>query len=203
MTGERPNIRVVIAEDQTTVLGALGALLGLESDIEVIALAHDAIEAMDAVKTLAPDILITDIEMPGKSGLEVAREVDGTRTRVIILTTFARPGYMRQALAAGASGYLLKARPAEQLADAIRRVHHGLRVVDPGLAAERSAEDPLTDRERQVLRLAADGASNKAIAKELGLSHGTVRNYLSSAIAKLGASNRFGAARAAKNQGWL
>ncbi|HEV7485236.1 MAG TPA: response regulator transcription factor, partial [Thermoanaerobaculia bacterium] len=182
-------IRVVIAEDQAMVLGALSALLEIESDIEVVARARSGDEALDLVRTHRPDVLLTDIEMPSKTGLEVAQLVrdEHLPTRVVILTTFARGGYLRRALEAGASGYLLKDSPAEQLANAIRRVHAGGRAVDPELAAEAWSEpDPLTDRERQVLRLAGEGQATGDIAESLHLSEGTVRNYLSEAISKLG-----------------
>ncbi len=198
-------IRVVIAEDQAMVLGALAALLEMESDITVVAQAHDGREALEAVLTHRPDVLITDIEMPVMTGLELAAEIKRQApVKVMILTTFARAGYLRRALEAGAAGYLLKDRPARELADAVRRVHHGLRVVDPELAAEAGGEpDPLTDRERQVLRLAGDGLSSADIASKLNLSEGTVRNYLSEAISKLGAANRVEAARIARAKGWL
>ncbi|HEX7005453.1 MAG TPA: response regulator transcription factor [Trueperaceae bacterium] len=198
-------IRVVIAEDQGMVLGALAALLELESDIEVVAQAGDGAQALEAVERLQPDILLTDIEMPELSGLELATKVKGlSGTRVIILTTFARGGYLRRALDAGASGYLLKDSPAAKLAEAIRRVHAGGRAVDPELAAEAWGEqDPLSDRERQVLRLAGAGRSSAEIARSLHLSDGTVRNYLSEAISKLGAANRVDAARIAREKGWL
>ncbi|HUJ12230.1 MAG TPA: response regulator transcription factor [Thermoanaerobaculia bacterium] len=199
-------IRVVVAEDQAMLLGALAALLDIESDIEVVARARDGAEALGLVKRERPDVLLTDIEMPKMTGLELAAAVraEGLTTRVIILTTFARSGYLRRALDAGAAGYLLKDSPAEQLANAIRRVHAGGRAIDPELAAEAWSEpDPLTDRERQVLRLAADGKSSGDIAGELNLSEGTVRNYLSEAISKLGAQNRVEAARIARERGWL
>ena len=200
-------IRVVLAEDQAMVLGALAALLELEADIEVIARAANGREALKAVEQLAPDVLVTDIEMPGMTGLEVAAalKISRPQVRTVILTTFARPGYLRRALDSGARGYLLKDRPAAELADAVRRVHQGLRVVDPGLATEAwSAEDdPLTDRERQILQRAGDGRSSAEISSELRLSEGTVRNYLSEAIAKLGAANRVDAARIARAKGWL
>ncbi len=201
-------IRVVIAEDQSMVRGALVALLDLDPDIEVTGQAADgreALEQLDRAET-PPDVVITDIEMPGLTGLELAREIKqrGDRPRVIIVTTFARAGYLRRALDAGASGYLLKDAPAEQLADAVRRVHAGLRVIDPELAVAAWDEaDPLTDRERQVLRLAGEGATTAGIASELHLSQGTVRNYLSEAIGKLGAQNRVEAARIARVKGWL
>ncbi len=200
-------IRVVLAEDQGMVLGALAALLALEPDITVIARAANGKEALDAVKRLQPHVLITDIEMPIRTGLEVAAFLKDNHpdVRTIILTTFARPGYLRRALDAGARGYLLKDRPASELAEAVRRVHRGLRVIDPDLAAEAwSAEvDPLSDRERQILQRAGEGRSSAEIAVDLRLSEGTVRNYLSEAIAKLNASNRTDAARIARAKGWL
>jgi two-component system, NarL family, response regulator DesR len=197
-------IRVVLAEDQEMVLGALAALLEMEGDIQVVAQARNGKEALDAVKAHQPDILITDIEMPGLTGLDAAAALKGSAVRVVIVTTFARPGYLRRAMEAGANGYLLKARPARELADAVRRIHQGLRVIDPDLATEAWGEtDPLTERERQVLRLAAEGATTESIAKRLNLSAGTVRNYLSESIDKLGASNRIEAARIAKSKGWL
>ena len=199
-------IRTVLAEDQAMVLGALAALLELQGDIDVVAQAPDGEAALEAALQLRPDVLVTDIEMPHMTGLELAAAVRerGLATRVIILTTFARSGYLRRALDAGASGYLLKDAPAGELADAIRRVHAGGRAIDPELAAEAWSEpDPLTERERQVLRLAGQGLAGPAIAAELGLSEGTVRNYLSEAISKLGASNRVEAARIARERGWL
>jgi two-component system response regulator DesR len=201
------SIRVVLAEDQTMVLGALSALLELEPDISVVACAANGREALDAVSRLSPNVLVTDIEMPLMTGLELAANLRTSHpaVRTIILTTFARPGYLRRALDAGARGYLLKDRPAAELAEAVRRVHNGMRVVDPALATEAwNAElDPLTDRERQILQRAGDGRSSVEIAAELHLSEGTVRNYLSEAIAKLGASNRVDAARIARAKGWL
>ena len=199
-------IRVLIAEDQALVLGALAALLEIEGDIEVVGQARNGAEALDMVGSLRPDVLLTDIEMPQMTGLDLAAELKRERApvRVIIVTTFARQGYLRRALESGVSGYLLKDSPAAQLADAVRRVHAGLRVVDPELATEAWATaDPLTDRERQVLRLADEGSSGAEIAGKLSLSEGTVRNYLSEAISKLGASNRTEAARMARQKGWL
>jgi two-component system response regulator DesR len=199
-------IRVVIAEDQSMVLGALAALLELEPDIEVVGRARDGEEALDLVEKTRPDVVLTDIEMPRMTGLELAAELKrrGSAARIVILTTFARSGYLRRALDAGAAGYLLKDSPAERLAEAIRRVHSGLRSIDPELAAAAWEEaDPLTDRERQVLRLAAEGHSTARIASELHLSEGTVRNYLSEAISKVGAENRVEAARIARQKGWL
>jgi len=196
-------IRVVIAEDQAMVLGALAALLEIEGDIDVVGRAQNGEEALAICQREKPDVLLTDVEMPRMTGLELANAVRKT-TRVIILTTFARGGYLRRALEAGASGYLLKDSPAEQLANAVRRVAMGGRVIDPELAAEAWSEpDPLTDRERQVLRMAGEGESSADIASTLNLSEGTVRNYLSEAINKLGAANRVEAARIAREKGWL
>jgi two-component system, NarL family, response regulator DesR len=202
----RRTIRVVIAEDQGMVLGALAALLEIEGDISVIAQVRNGKEAVDAVIAHKPDVLITDIEMPLMTGLDAAAELKRRRlsTRVIILTTFARAGYLRRAMEAGASGYMLKDMRAEELADAVRRVQQGLRVIHPDLATEAWGEiDPLTDRERQVLRLAGEGMQSGDIAVELKLSEGTVRNYLSEAISKMGASNRVEASRIARTKGWL
>lgn len=199
-------IRVVIAEDQAMVLGALAALLELEGDLSVVAQARDGAEALDLVRRERPDVLLTDIEMPKLTGLELAAEVRRSlpQTRVVILTTFARSGYLRRALAAGASGYLLKDAPAPELAAAVRRVQAGGRAIDPELAAEAWGEpDPLSERERVCLRLAGQGHTSPEIAALLGLSVGTVRNYLSEAIGKLGAGNRTQAARLAREKGWL
>lgn len=199
-------IRVIVAEDQGMVLGALVALLETEYDIEVVARARDGREAVTLTSQHRPDVLLTDIEMPHLSGLEVAAEVKRLRlpTRVVILTTFARAGYLRRALEAGASGYLLKDSPPDMLANAVRRAHAGLRAIDPQLAAEAWTEpDPLTDRERQALRFAGDGKTSADIATSLGLSEGTVRNYISEAMAKMHASTRVEAARIAREKGWL
>jgi len=202
-----PSIRVLLAEDQNMLRGALAALLDLEADITVIAQAANGREALKLARDLSPDVIVTDIEMPQKTGLELASDLNlaESRARVIILTTFARPGYLRRALDAGARGYLLKERPASELAEAIRRVHSGLRAIDPALAAEAwtADPDPLSDRERQILQRAGDGRSSAEIAADLRLSEGTVRNYLSEAIAKLGATNRTDAARIARTRGWL
>jgi two-component system response regulator DesR len=200
-------IRVLIAEDQTMLRGALAALLDLERDIAVVAQACNGREALRLASEHAPDIIVTDIEMPERSGLELAADLKygNSKARVIVLTTFARPGYLRRALQAEVSGYLLKERPVSELAEAIRRVHAGLRVIDPVLSAEawNAEEDPLSDRERQILKCAGAGRSSAEIAAKLRLSEGTVRNYLSDAIAKLGAANRVDAARIALARGWL
>ena len=199
-------IRVLLAEDQSMVLGALAALLELEPDIEVVGRARDGNEALRLAREGRPDVVVTDIEMPGMTGLDLAAALrrEAPAPRVVILTTFGRSGYLRRALDAGAAGYLLKDAPADRLADAIRRVHAGLRAVDPELAAAAWEEaDPLTDRERQVLRLAAEGLSTAKIGAAIHLSEGTVRNYLSEAISKLGAGNRVEAARIARQKGWL
>ena len=199
-------IRVVLAEDQAMVLGALSALLEIEGDIRVEGRAQNWAEALELCRRTRPDVLLTDIEMPGMTGLELAAAVraESLPTRVIILTTFARGGYLRRALDSGASGYLLKDSPSEQLANAVRRVAQGGRVIDSDLAAEAWIEaDPLTERERQVLRLAGEGKTGTEISSVLGLSEGTVRNYLSDAISKLGAGNRVEAWRIAREKGWL
>jgi two-component system, NarL family, response regulator DesR len=206
MSPETPaTIRVVIAEDQAMVLGALAALLEMEKDIRVVAQVRNGREALQAVLAHEPDVLITDIEMPEMTGLELAAHLKGrSSAKVVVVTTFARPGYLRRALDAGAQAYLLKESPARELADAVRRVQQGHRVINSELAAEALCDpDPLTDRERQVLRPAGDGASSEEIARKLNLSDGTVRNYLSEAIGKLGAANRTDAARIARAKGWL
>ena len=197
-------IRVLVAEDQAMVLGALCALLDLEDDIEVVARARTGTEALRLADRLQPDVVLADIEMPQMTGLELAPKLVKRGMHVIILTTFARPGYLRRALDAGVHGYLLKDSPAEELARAVRDVRAGRRAIAPELAVEAWCEaDPLTDRERQVLRLAGDGLPTADVASRLDLSVGTVRNYLSEAIGKLGASNRVEAARLARQRGWL
>ncbi len=199
-------IRVVLAEDQAMVLGALAALLELDRDIKVVARARDGKTALDLVSEHRPDVLVSDIEMPIMTGLDLAREVKdrGLQTKVIILTTFGRPGYLRRALDAGVKGYLLKDAPSDRLAEAIRNVQRGMREIDPDLALGAwTEESPLSDREREVLRLAGEGASSRVIAGTLHLSVGTVRNYLSEAIGKMNAGNRIEAARIARQKGWL
>lgn len=200
-------IRVVIAEDQKMVLGALSALLEMEGDIQVVGRAPDGVAALDLVKAEKPDVLISDIEMPSLTGIDVAARLkaEGSVTRVLIVTTFGRPGYLRRAMEAGVKGYLLKDGPSSVLAAAVRAVAAGGRAIAPELSeAIWDAEpDPLTDRERAILRLAEEGRSNKEIADVLDLSPGTVRNYLSEAAQKLGAANRVEAGRIARSNGWL
>ncbi|MGW7507576.1 response regulator [Streptomyces massasporeus] len=205
MTG-RP-IRVLLAEDQGMMRGALALLLGMEDDIEVVAqvAAGDAI--LDAALAHRPDVALLDIELPGRSGLDAAADlrVRVPDCRVLILTTFGRPGYLRRAMEAGATGFLVKDGPVEELAAAIRRVLAGKTVVDPALAtaALSAGPNPLTTRESDVLKAAADGATVADIAAALHLSESTVRNYLSSAIGKTGTRNRTEALREARHQGWL
>lgn len=199
-------IRILLAEDQAMVRGALSALLSLELDIEVLGAAADGESAWREVQRLKPDVVITDIEMPGLTGLELAQRIQRHELpiKVVIVTTFARTGFLRRALDAGVSGYLLKDAPAEDLAEALRKVHRGGRAIDPQLALDAWTEaDPLNDRERQILRLAGEGQSATEIAAQLHLSHGTVRNYLSEAIGKLGVGNRIEAYRLARQKGWL
>jgi two-component system response regulator DesR len=200
-------IRVLLAEDQAMVRGALAALLSLERDIEIVAELARADEVVDAALTTRPDVALLDIEMPGGDGISAAAALRSALPdcRVLILTTFGRPGYLRRAMESGVVGFLLKDAPAAQLAAAIRRAMAGERVVDPALAAAALSEggNPLTERERQVLAAAARGASIAELAATLYLSEGTVRNYLSVAIQKLGARNRTEAARIAEEKGWL
>jgi two-component system, NarL family, response regulator DesR len=199
-------IRVLLAEDQAMVRGALSALLALEDDIEVVGAAADGESAWRDLQRLRPDLLVTDIEMPGLTGLELAQRIQRHElaTKVVIVTTFARAGFLRRALDAGVAGYLLKDAPAENLAEALRTVHRGGRSIDPQLAVDAWSEaDPLNERERQVLRMAGEGMAAGDIATRLNLSHGTVRNYLSEAIGKLGVSNRIEAYRLARQKGWL
>ena len=199
-------IRLLLAEDQTLLLGALGTLLNLEPDIEVVGRAENGDQAKQQIEGLQPDLVITDIEMPGLTGLDLAEWLkrEHSQIQVLILTTFARPGYLRRALEAGVRGYLLKETPAEQLADAIRKIQAGQRMIAPELALTAfDGRDPLTERERQVLKLAGDGIANAEIGRRLHLAEGTVRNYLSEAIHKLNADNRIEAWRIARDQGWL
>ncbi|WP_407665437.1 response regulator transcription factor [Microbacterium sufflavum] len=206
-TGAGDSIRLLIADDQALVRGALAALLDLEADLTVSGVASDGAEAVRLAAEVRPDVCLMDIQMPGVDGVEATRRIREVSpgTRVLVVTTFARPGYLRSALDAGASGFIVKDTPAEDLAEAVRRVHSGLRVLDPALAEESlfDGANPLSDRERQVLRLAADGRSAAAIAAEVFLSAGTVRNHLSAAIGKTGAVNRAQAVRIASDKGWI
>lgn len=203
----RAPIRVVIAEDQALVLGALAALLALEDDIVIVGQAADGRAALEKVRQLRPDILLADVEMPGLTGIELAGRLveEKLPTKVVIVSTFARPGYLTRARAFGVRGYLPKSAPAEELAAAIRTVHAGGWAIPAALAAaaRETGSDPLTGRERDVLRLAEHGLPNKEIASRLSLSPGTVRNYLADAAAKLGAANRIEAGRIARANGWL
>jgi two-component system response regulator DesR len=200
-------IRLLLADDQALVRGALSALLGLEPDLEVVAEVGSGDAVLPAVLEHRPDVALLDVEMPGLDGISATAELRTAApdVRVLIVTTFGRPGYLRRALQAGASGFVVKDTPAPQLADAVRRVHAGLRVVDPALAADSlvAGESPLTARETEVLRAARDGSSVAAIAARLFLSEGTVRNHLSSAIGKTGATNRAEAVLTADGNGWL
>lgn len=198
-------IRILLVEDQAMVLGALAALLSLEEDFHIVATAGGKGEALEILSRETPDIVVTDIEMPDGNGLDLAAQInESALCPVLILTTFARPGYLRRALDSGVRGYLLKDAPSDQLADAIRTVHQGGRVIAPELAADLWGEpDPLTEQERRVLTHAAKGLTSSAIADAMHLAHGTVRNYLSEAIGKLGAANRIEAARIAKDKGWI
>lgn len=200
-------IKVLLAEDQSMVREALAALLSLEADLEVVAQAARGDEVVATAQAHDVDVALLDIEMPGLTGLDAAaalrRELPGVK--IVILTTFGRPGYLRRAMEAGADAFLVKDAPAARLADAVRRVLRGERVIDPALAAAALADgaSPLTAREREVLRTAADGSTNAEIAAALHLSQGTVRNYLSTAIQKTGARNRAEAVRTARDKGWL
>ncbi|MFT3872240.1 MAG: response regulator transcription factor [Nocardioides sp.] len=200
-------IRLLLADDQALVRGALAALLDLERDLQVVAEVGRGDEVVAAAVEHDVDVALLDVEMPGLDGIAATEAVKVVRpsTRVLIVTTFGRPGFVRRALRAGADGFVVKDTPARQLADAVRRVHQGLRVVDPDLAADSMlmGESPLTDRETEVLRAARDGAPVSVIARTLFLSTGTVRNHLSAAIGKTGAANRAEAVRIADDSGWL
>jgi two-component system, NarL family, response regulator DesR len=201
------SIRLLLADDQALVRGALAALLDLEPDLDVVAEVGNGDEVVPAARRHTPDVALLDVEMPGLDGIEATRAVKAAvpGIRVLIVTTFGRPGYLRRALRAGADGFVVKDTPARQLADAVRRVHAGLRVVDPVLAADSLAagDSPLTAREADVLRAARDGASVATVAGRLFLSEGTVRNHLSAAIGKTGSANRAEAVRVAEQNGWL
>lgn len=200
-------IRLLLADDQALVRGALSALLALEPDLEVVAEVGSGDQVVPAVLEHRPDVALLDVEMPGLDGIEATAQVRSAApdTRVLIVTTFGRPGYLRRALQAGASGFVVKDTPAGELADAVRRVHAGLRVVDPALAADTlvAGDSPLSPRETEVLRAARDGARVAVIAQRVHLSEGTVRNHLSAAIGKTGADNRAAAVRTAEGNGWL
>ncbi|NRA60274.1 MAG: response regulator transcription factor [Psychrobium sp.] len=199
-------IKILIAEDQSMVLGALSALLDMEDDLDVVVKAQDGQDALSKAQQHDIDIVLTDIEMPRMTGIELAQALQKMKhpANVMILTTFARGGYLRRAMAAGVKGYLLKDAPSDSLADAVRKIHAGKVIVAPELVTEAwAADDPLTDNERKVLRLTLEGHSTKEIAELIFLSAGTVRNYLSEATSKLAAKNRIEAARIAKQKGWL
>ena len=199
-------IRIIIAEDQSLLRGAMATLLSLEDDIEVVDLASNGAEAIELVIKHKPDVLVTDIEMPLRSGIDVAKTLlsKKLKTKIMIVTTFARPGYLERARAAGVAGYVLKDAPSESLANSIRKVASGQLVIEQGLAESAwSSPDPLNDREREILRLAEQGKTNKEIAETLYLSAGTVRNYMADAAQKLGASNRIEASKTARDNGWL
>lgn len=200
-------IRLLLAEDQSMVREALAALLGLEPDIEVVAQVARGDEVLAAAREHDVDVALLDIEMPGMTGIDAAAELhrELPDVKVVVVTTFGRPGYLRRAMESGADAFLVKDAPASQLAEAVRKVLTGERVIDPTLAAAALADgaSPLTDREREVLRTAADGSTNAEIAAALHLSQGTVRNYLSMAIQKMAARNRGEAVRMAREKGWL
>lgn len=198
-------IRIVIAEDQRMLLGALASLLDLEEDMEVVGRASNGVDAVRLVRLHQPDICIFDIEMPMKSGLEAAEELQGTGVKVLILTTFARSGYFERAIKAGAHGYLLKDSPSEELADSIRSIMAGRRIFAPELVMGEGygQENPLTERETEVLGLIADGKNTKEIASQLYLTTGTVRNYVSVILDKLGVSNRIEAIMRFREKGWF
>ncbi|MFD2114859.1 response regulator [Paenibacillus yanchengensis] len=199
-------ITIVIAEDQRLLLGALASLLDLEEDLTVIGRASNGEEALQLVELHKPDVCIMDIEMPLKSGLEAAEQLQHSGCKVIILTTFARPGYFERALKAGVSGYLLKDSPSEELANSIRSVMQGARIYAPELMDESyqiNNANPLTEREKEVLELVADGKNTKEIASQLFLTTGTVRNYISVILEKLGVSNRIEAITRFKEKGWF
>lgn len=200
-------IRLLIADDQALVRGALAALLQMEDDLDVVVEVSRGDEVVPAAQTHRPDVALLDVEMPGMDGLAAARALRQAMPgcRVLMVTTFGRPGYLKAAMAAGADGFVVKDTPARQLADAVRRVHQGLRVVDPNLAAESltQGDSPLTDREAEVLQAARDGGTVADIAGVLFLSEGTVRNHLSAAIGKTGARTRAEAVRVATDNGWL
>ena len=201
------SIRIILADDQALVRGAMAALLDLEPDIEVVGQAADGGQVLRLIASTLPDVVLMDVEMPGGDGIEATARIRARfpGVRVLVVTTFGRPGYLRRAMEAGASGFVVKDTPAHALADAVRRAHAGLRVVDPVLAADSLAlgSSPLTARESEVLRAAATGATIAQLADTLHLSEGTVRNHLSAAIGKTSARNRADAVRIAREAGWL
>ncbi|MFC6714170.1 response regulator [Branchiibius cervicis] len=200
-------IKVMLADDQALVRGALAALLALESDLEVVGEVGRGDEVVDAARAEAPDVVLMDVEMPGMDGIAATAALHAAlpQIKVLIVTTFGRPGFLRRGLQAGAAGFVVKDTPARELADAVRRVHQGLRVVDPALATDSlvAGESPLTQRETEVLRTARSGGTVADLAGTLFLSEGTIRNHLSSAIGKTGARTRAEAVQIADNNGWL
>lgn len=199
-------IKVIIVEDQALVRGAISALLGLDPHIEVVAEAQDGAQGLEALRTYQADIVLTDIEMPNMTGLELAQATSEQypECKVVIMTTFSRAGYIRRAMNIGAKGFVLKEAPSEYLVNTLKKVMLGQKVIDPELAMSAlEDQDPLSDKERKALRLAGEGLKTADIAAKLFLSEGTIRNYLSEAIAKLNATNRVDAARIAKQKGWL
>ncbi|MFY8300611.1 response regulator transcription factor [Pseudoalteromonas sp. SS15] len=199
-------IKVLVVEDQGLVRGAISALLGLDVQIEVIAQAQDGLEGLNALQAHDIDIVLTDIEMPNMTGLELAEQVIAKypNSKVVIMTTFSRAGYIRRAMAMGVKGFVLKEAPSEYLVNTLKKVMVGQKVIDPELAMSALEDnDPLSDKERKALRFASEGLKTAEIAQKLFLSEGTIRNYLSEAIAKLNATNRVDAARIAKQKGWL
>ncbi len=203
-------IKVYLVEDQALVRDAVGALLSLDFNIEVIGQASNGQDALNAIKALTdealPDIILTDIEMPHMSGIELSEQIAATfpTIKMVIMTTFSRAGYIRRSLALGVKGFILKEAPSDELINALKKVMQGQKVIDPELAINALDDaDPLTDKERKALKLASDGLKTSDIAKQLFISEGTTRNYLSDAIAKLNATNRVDAARIAKQKGWL
>lgn len=199
-------IKVIIAEDQALIRGALTALLNLEADIEIVGEAENGLEAEELLKNTLADILLTDIEMPLMSGLELAQNTikKHPKIKTVVITTFGRAGYIKRALTMGVKGFLLKDTPSEELAEALRKVMQGKKVIDPELAiAALDDADPLSDKERKALKLASEGKTSHDIAELLFLSEGTIRNYLSECISKLNATNRIDAARIAHQKGWL
>ena len=203
-------IKVYLVEDQALVRDAVGALLSLDFNIEVIGQASNGQDAFNAIKALGdealPDIILTDIEMPHMSGIELSEQIAATfpSIKMVIMTTFSRAGYIRRSLALGVKGFILKEAPSDELINALKKVMQGQKVIDPELAINALDDaDPLTDKERKALKLASDGLKTSDIAKQLFISEGTTRNYLSDAIAKLNATNRVDAARIAKQKGWL